>query len=112
MKNSSGAVSTRANKSQGANSKKGGTMLETLIVTLVIGAIAGWLAGVIVQGTGFGLIGDILVGIAGAFVAGFLFPALGIGFTIVGGIFGAIIVAALGAVILLLVVGLIRKLVS
>ena len=89
----------------------GGTM-ETLLVTLVIGAVAGWLAGIIVQGTGFGLIGDILVGIAGAFVAGFLFPALGLGFTIVGGVLGAIIVAALGAVILLLVVGLIRKLVS
>jgi uncharacterized membrane protein YeaQ/YmgE (transglycosylase-associated protein family) len=87
-------------------------MLETLLVTLVIGAIAGWLAGVIVQGTGFGLIGDILVGIAGAFVAAFLFPALGIGFTLVGGILGAIIVAALGAVILLLVVGLIRRLMS
>jgi uncharacterized membrane protein YeaQ/YmgE (transglycosylase-associated protein family) len=89
----------------------GGTM-ETLLVTLVIGAVAGWLAGIIVQGTGFGLIGDILVGIAGAFVAGFLFPALGIGFTIVGGVLGAIIVAALGAIVLLLVVGLIRKLVS
>ena len=87
-------------------------MLETLLVTLVIGAIAGWLAGIIVQGTGFGLVGDILVGIAGAIVAAFLFPALGIGFTIVGGILGAIIVAALGAVILLLIVGLIRKLVS
>jgi len=89
-----------------------GGPMETLLVTLVIGAVAGWLAGIIVQGTGFGLIGDILVGIAGAFVAGFLFPALGIGFTIVGGVLGAIIVAALGAIVLLLVVGLIRKLVS
>ena len=87
-------------------------MLETLLVTLVIGAIAGWLAGVIVQGSGFGLVGDILVGIAGALVAGFLFPALGIGFTIVGGIVGAIITAALGAIILLLIVGLIRRLVA
>ena len=87
-------------------------MLETLIVTLVIGAIAGWLAGVIVQGSGFGLVGDILVGIAGALVASFLFPALGIGFTIVGGILGAIITAALGAIILLLIVGLIRRLMA
>jgi uncharacterized membrane protein YeaQ/YmgE (transglycosylase-associated protein family) len=84
-------------------------MLETILVTLVIGAIAGWLAGVIVQGSGFGLIGDILIGIAGALVAGVLFPSLGIGFTLVGGILGAIIVAALGAVVLLLIVGLIRK---
>jgi uncharacterized membrane protein YeaQ/YmgE (transglycosylase-associated protein family) len=87
-------------------------MLETLIITLVIGAVAGWLAGVIVQGSGFGLVGDILVGIAGALVAGFLFPALGIGFTIVGGIIGAIITAALGAIILLLIVGLIRRLMA
>ena len=87
-------------------------MLETLLVTLVIGAIAGWLAGAIGQGSGFILVGDILVGIAGALVAGFLFPALGIGFTIVGGIVGAIITAALGAIILLLIVGLIRRLMA
>jgi len=87
-------------------------MLETLLVTLVIGAIAGWLAGVIVQGSGFGLVGDILVGIAGALVARILFPALGISFTIVGGIVGAIITAALGAIILLLIVGLIRRLMA
>ena len=49
-------------------------MLTALIIALVIGAIAGWLAGLLVQGTGFGLVGDIVVGILGALIAGFLFP--------------------------------------
>ena len=51
---------------------------ESLLVILLIGAIAGWLAGQIVQGTGFGLIGDIVIGIVGAFIASWLFPQLGI----------------------------------
>ena len=81
-----------------------------IIVTLAIGAIAGWLAGVVVVGSGFGLIGNILIGIAGAFVAGFLFPRLGLGLTLGGGIVGAIVTAALGAVVLLLVVNLLKSL--
>ena len=52
--------------------------LEDLIVWLIVGAIAGWLAGLIVKGFGFGLIGNIVVGIVGAFIAGFLLPRLGI----------------------------------
>ena len=51
-------------------------MLTAIIIACVIGAIAGWLAGLLVQGTGFGLVGDIVVGILGALIAGFLFPAL------------------------------------
>ncbi len=51
---------------------------ENILVILVVGIVAGWLAGKIVRGTGFGLLGDLLVGIAGAFVAGWLFPRLGI----------------------------------
>jgi uncharacterized membrane protein YeaQ/YmgE (transglycosylase-associated protein family) len=51
---------------------------ESILVILVVGIVAGWLAGKIVRGTGFGLIGDLLVGIAGAFVAAWLFPRLGI----------------------------------
>jgi len=51
---------------------------EGIIVILFVGLVAGWLAGKIVRGTGFGIIGDILVGIAGALVASFLFPKLGI----------------------------------
>jgi uncharacterized membrane protein YeaQ/YmgE (transglycosylase-associated protein family) len=51
-------------------------MLTALIIAIVIGAIAGWLAGLLVQGTGFGLVGDIVVGVLGALIAGFLFPML------------------------------------
>ncbi len=81
--------------------------VQSLLVWLVIGAVAGWLAGLIVKGYGFGLIGNIVVGIIGAFIAGFLLPRLGI---ILGaGIIGAIIDAVIGAVILLVVIGLIRK---
>ena len=75
-----------------------------LLITLAIGAIAGWLAGQLVQGTGYGLIGDIIVGIVGALIAGALFPRLGLGLTLGGGVIGAI-----GAVILLLIVRLVRQ---
>jgi uncharacterized membrane protein YeaQ/YmgE (transglycosylase-associated protein family) len=80
---------------------------ESLLVILFVGLIAGWLAGKLVRGTGFGIIGDILVGIAGAFVASFLFPKLG--FHIGGGLLSEIIYSAIGAVILLLIVRLVRS---
>jgi len=79
---------------------------ESILVILVVGIVAGWLAGKVVRGAGFGLIGDLLVGIAGAFVAAWLFPSLGI--RIGTGIVSEIIFSALGAIILLLVVRLIR----
>jgi uncharacterized membrane protein YeaQ/YmgE (transglycosylase-associated protein family) len=81
--------------------------LESLIVLLIVGAIAGWLAGQVVRGFGFGLVGNIVVGIVGAVIAGWLFPRLGI--SLGGGIIGSIIAAAIGAVILLFVIGLIRR---
>ncbi len=81
--------------------------IEALIVWLVIGAIAGWVAGLIVKGYGFGLIGNIVVGIVGAFIAGWLLPRLGI--AIGGGMVAEIINAIIGAVILLVVIGLIRR---
>ncbi|HEY2135188.1 MAG TPA: GlsB/YeaQ/YmgE family stress response membrane protein [Xanthobacteraceae bacterium] len=81
--------------------------IESLVVWLIVGAIAGWLAGQVVRGGGFGLIGDIVVGIVGAFIAGLLLPRLGI---ILGsGIIGAIIDAFIGAVILLVIVRLIKR---
>jgi uncharacterized membrane protein YeaQ/YmgE (transglycosylase-associated protein family) len=83
--------------------------MTALLIALIIGAAAGWLAGQVVQGTGFGLIGDILTGIAGAFIAAWLFPLLGAGLALGGGIIGSIIAAAIGAVILLLIVRLIRR---
>jgi len=79
---------------------------ESILVILFVGIVAGWLAGKIVRGTGFGLIGDLLVGIAGAFVAGGLFPRLGV--HLGTGIIEEIIFSALGAIILLLIAGLIR----
>jgi uncharacterized membrane protein YeaQ/YmgE (transglycosylase-associated protein family) len=81
--------------------------IESLLIFLLIGAIAGWLAGVLVKGYGFGLVGNIVVGIVGAFVAGLLFPALG--FSIAGGILGSILYATVGAVVLLLVIRLVKQ---
>src|ERR1700716_222306 len=79
---------------------------ESILVILFVGLVAGWLAGKIVQGTGFGIIGDILVGIAGALIASFLFPKLGI--AIGTGLVREIIYSAIGAVVLLLIVRLVR----
>jgi len=79
---------------------------ESILVILVVGIVAGWLAGKVVRGTGFGLVGDLLVGIAGALFAGLLFPRLGLGLG--GGLLSQILFAALGAIILLLIVGLVR----
>jgi len=79
---------------------------EHLIVILLVGLVAGWLAGKIVRGTGFGIIGDIVVGILGAFIAGWLFPRLNI--PLGSGPVGEIISSAIGAIILLLIVRLIR----
>ena len=72
---------------------------ESLLVILLVGLVAGWLAGKIVQGSGFGLIGDIAIGIVGALIGSWLMPKLGI--RIASGIVSAIIVATIGAVLLL-----------
>jgi uncharacterized membrane protein YeaQ/YmgE (transglycosylase-associated protein family) len=87
-------------------------MLTALIITLIVGAIAGWLAGLVVHGTGFGLVGDIVIGILGALIAGFLFPHFGIALTLGGGVLGAIIMAFIGAVILLVLVKVIKSIAS
>jgi uncharacterized membrane protein YeaQ/YmgE (transglycosylase-associated protein family) len=79
---------------------------EGIIVILFVGLVAGWLAGKIVRGTGFGIFGDILVGIAGAFISSLLFPRLGIHLGV--GIVSEIIYSAIGAVVLLLIVRLLR----
>jgi uncharacterized membrane protein YeaQ/YmgE (transglycosylase-associated protein family) len=85
-----------------------GSMLEpqSLIAWIVIGAIAGWLAGLLVKGYGFGLVGNIVVGIVGAAVAGFLASQLHL---YTESTVGNIIAATIGAVILLLLVGLVRR---
>ena len=79
---------------------------ESILVILVVGLVAGWLAGKIVQGTGFGLIGDICFGIGGAFIAAWLLPRLGI--ALGSGLVRAIINSTIGAVLLLVVVRIVR----
>ena len=78
-----------------------------IIIWLVIGGLAGWIAGLIVQGTGFGLIGDIVIGILGALIAGWLLPRAGL--HIGTGFIPEVINGVIGAVILLVVLGLIRR---
>lgn len=77
-----------------------------LLWFLLIGLIAGWLASAIVGG-GYGIVGDIVVGIVGAFLGGFLFRTLGI--SAGGGMLGSIIVATVGAIVLLLLLRLVRR---
>lgn len=81
--------------------------VHSLLIILVIGIVAGWLAGKVVRGGGFGLIGDLVVGIVGAFIASALFPKLGV--HIGGGIGEQIVYAMLGAILLLLVIRLVRR---
>ncbi len=80
--------------------------VQSLIIFLIIGAVAGWLAGLIMKGRGFGLLGNIIVGIIGALVGGFLFGALGLA---AGGWIGSLVTAVLGAVVLLFLISLIKK---
>ncbi len=76
-----------------------------IILFLLIGACAGWLAGNMMKGGGFGLLGNIVVGIIGSVVGGFLFGLLGIS---AGGMIGSIVTATAGAAVLLFVVGLFK----
>jgi uncharacterized membrane protein YeaQ/YmgE (transglycosylase-associated protein family) len=80
--------------------------LQAILVFLAIGAVAGWIAGLLMKGKGFGLAGNIVIGIIGAFVGGFLFGLLGIH---AGGFLGSIVMATVGAVLLIWVIGLIKK---
>ncbi len=82
---------------------------QGLIIILLIGGIAGWLAGVVVRGFGFGILGNIVVGIVGAFLGSWLFPRLGLNLNLGGGWIGSILFAFLGAVILLLLIRLIKR---
>jgi len=81
--------------------------LQALIVTLFIGGIAGWLAGLIMKGRGFGVLGNIVVGVVGAFVGHWTLGRVGV--AIGGGMFAEIINAVIGAVIVLFLIGLVKK---
>ncbi len=78
-----------------------------IIVFLLVGGVAGWLAGKIMKGRGFGILGNIVVGVLGGILGGWLFSALGIGIGI--GLANQILTALIGAVMLLFLIGLIRK---
>jgi uncharacterized membrane protein YeaQ/YmgE (transglycosylase-associated protein family) len=80
---------------------------ESLLVFLIVGVVAGWIAGKVVNGSGLGLIGDLIVGVIGAFIAGWLLPRLG--FSLGSGIIRSIIDAAIGAIVLLLAIKLVRR---
>jgi uncharacterized membrane protein YeaQ/YmgE (transglycosylase-associated protein family) len=80
--------------------------VQNLIVMLAIGAAAGWLAGIIIKGGGFGLLGNIVIGIVGSVIGGFVFQLLGLS---AGGIVGLIVTATVGASILLALIGVIKK---
>ena len=81
--------------------------LEGILIWLLVGAIAGWLAGIIVKGYGLGIVGNIVVGILGAMIGGWLFGQFGI--ANMQGILGAIVGATVGAVVLLLLIRLVRR---
>ena len=79
---------------------------QSILAWIVIGAIAGWLAGLLVKGYGFGLFGNIVVGILGAGVAGLVAPRLGLETESMG---GNIVASLLGALVLLILAGLVRR---
>ena len=81
--------------------------VDSIIIMLIVGAIAGWLAGQIVRGFGFGLLWNIIIGIIGAFVGVWLLRTLG--FVPFAGFVGSIVNALIGAVVILLIVGFIRR---
>ena len=78
---------------------------ESLIVIIFVGIVAGWLAGQIVRGAGFGLIGDLLVGVVGAFIGSWLLPQLGV--HLGAGMLREILNATIGAILLLLIIRLV-----
>jgi len=81
--------------------------MDHLIYTLLVGAVSGWLAGVIRSGYGFGLLGNIVIGILGAFLGSWLFRQIGV--SAGGGLLGHIITAVVGALVLLFLIGLVRS---
>lgn len=81
--------------------------IESLIIFLIVGAVAGWLAGQLVKGYGFGLLGNIVVGIVGALIAGWLFPVIGL--NLGSGVIASVIHATIGAVVLLVLIRLVKQ---
>lgn len=80
---------------------------ESLLVILLVGLISGWLAGIIMTGWGFGLVGNIGIGVIGALLASWLLPKFGI--RIGTGISASIVSATIGAIIFIIILGLINR---
>jgi len=83
--------------------------VQSILIWIVVGVVAGWLAGTLLKGGGFGLVGNLIVGILGAFLASWLLPKAGLVFSVGGPIVTAILYATIGAVVLLLLIGLVRR---
>jgi uncharacterized membrane protein YeaQ/YmgE (transglycosylase-associated protein family) len=81
---------------------------DSLLIMLIVGVAAGWLAGLVMRGSGYGIIGDVIVGLLGAFVGGYLLRALNVSIHIGHPILDKALVAFIGAVVLLFVIGLFR----
>lgn len=85
------------------------SFMPDILIWIIVGIVAGWLAGTVVRGYGLGLIGNLVVGVIGAIIAGWLLPQLGVAFVVVNPLITAIVYATIGAIILLLVIGLFRR---
>lgn len=86
---------------------EGTSILVAILIWIIVGGVAGWLASNIVKGGGMGLAGNVVLGIVGAVVAGWLVPLIGLGLG--GGIIGAIISAMIGAILVLLVISMVKR---
>jgi uncharacterized membrane protein YeaQ/YmgE (transglycosylase-associated protein family) len=82
---------------------------QSILILIVVGVVAGWLAGTLVRGYGFGLVGNLVVGVVGAFLSTWLLPKLGVAFMVGGPLVTSILYATIGAVVLLLLIGLVRR---
>lgn len=82
---------------------------ESIIIALIVGGIGGWLAGLIVKGAGFGIIGNIVIGVLGALLSSWLLPQLGLSFDVGGPLVTSILYAMVGAIIVLILLSLIRR---
>lgn len=82
---------------------------ESIIIALIVGGIGGWLAGLIVKGAGFGIIGNIVIGILGALLSSWLLPQLNLSFDLGNALLTSIVYAMVGAIIVLVLLSLIRR---
>ncbi len=84
--------------------------IESIIIWVLLGAVAGWLAGQLMKGKGYGTLGNIAIGIVGSFIGGWLGGKLGIGNAVVGGLsLASLLTAVGGSVVLLFLIGLVKK---